>query len=262
MDCFGGLRRPRPPAATEAVVLLLFIPEVFSGVPDFQKIFWDQFRDPRNFSDVSSTILVYFRIPFGVRPIELYDDWRTEISPAQMIKLIGIDLPRIIEPGSVTPALSVSRRWLSLQSPGIYARYKRGELTATQVARFTLLLLFASTFWSNKKEKFNPSIVKSLENLAHLEEYDWAGAILSRMYDDMCDMSRGHCKLSGTYYFWVTWAFEYFPYTRPELIRADLDLGLAPSAWRWYRTNLQSVRHKKSLKELRAFFDACTMEQN
>ncbi|KDP31712.1 hypothetical protein JCGZ_15001 [Jatropha curcas] len=49
------------------------------------------------------------------------------------------------------------------------------------VARFTLLLLFASTFWSNRKEKFNPSILRSLENLAHLEEYDWAGAILSRI---------------------------------------------------------------------------------
>ncbi|KDP37697.1 hypothetical protein JCGZ_06838 [Jatropha curcas] len=95
------------------------------------------------------------------------------------------------------------------------------------------------------KEKFNPSILKSLENLAHLEEYDWAGAILSRMYDDMCDLSQGHCKLSGTYYFWETWAFEYFPYTRPELIHADLGLGLVPSAWRWYRTNLHTIRHKK-----------------
>ncbi|KDP28992.1 hypothetical protein JCGZ_19536 [Jatropha curcas] len=43
---------------------------------------------------------------------------------------------------------------------------------------------------------------QSLENMAHLAEYDWAGAILSRMYDDMSDLSRGHCKLSGTYYFW------------------------------------------------------------
>ena len=141
-------------------------------------------------------------IPFGIRPIELYDDWRTEISPYRMVELIGIDLPRIVESGSATPTLSVSRRWLSLQAPNIYARYKRGELAATQVARFTLLLLFASTFWSNRKEKFNPSILKSLDNLAHLKEYDWAGAILSRMYDDMCDLSRGHCKLSGTYYFW------------------------------------------------------------
>ncbi|KDP22958.1 hypothetical protein JCGZ_01783 [Jatropha curcas] len=59
-----------------------------------------------------------------------------------------------------------------------------------------------STFLGAWKEKFNPSILRSLENMAHLEEYDWAGAILSRMYDDMCDLSRGHCKLSGTYYFW------------------------------------------------------------
>ncbi|KDP35072.1 hypothetical protein JCGZ_11024 [Jatropha curcas] len=76
------------------------------------------------------------------------------------------------------------------------------------------------------------------------------------MYDDMCDLSRGHCKLSGTYYFW-----EYFPYTRLELIHVDLGLGLVPSAWRWYRPNLHTVRHKKSLKDLRAFFDTCTLEQ-
>ncbi|KDP30723.1 hypothetical protein JCGZ_15524 [Jatropha curcas] len=143
----------------------------------------------------------------------------------------------------------------------IYTRYRRGELTATQVARFTLLLLFSSTFWSNRKEKFNPSILKSLENLAHLEEYDWAGAILSRMYDDMCDLSRGHCKLNGTYYFWETWAFEYFPYTRPELLQTDLGSGLVPLAWRWYKSNLHTVRCKKSLKELRTFFDTCPLEQ-
>ncbi|KDP24933.1 hypothetical protein JCGZ_24414 [Jatropha curcas] len=95
----------------------------------------------------------------------------------------------------------------------------------------------------------------------YAREYDWAGAILSRMYDDMCDLSRGHCKLSGTYYFWETWAFEYFPYTRPELLHTDLGLGLAPTGWRWYRANLHTVRCKKSLKELRAFFDTCTLEQ-
>ncbi|KDP30576.1 hypothetical protein JCGZ_16950 [Jatropha curcas] len=156
-------------------------------------------------------------IPFGIRPIELYDDWRTEVSPDRMVELIGIDLPQIVESGSATPALSIFRHWLSLQAPGIYTRYRRGELTATQVARFTLLLLFASTFWSNRKEKFNPSILKSLENLAHLEEYDWAGAILSR--------------------------------------------GLVPLAWRWYKSNLHTVRRKKSLKELRTFFDTCPLEQ-
>ncbi|KDP21729.1 hypothetical protein JCGZ_03211 [Jatropha curcas] len=81
------------------------------------------------------------------------------------------------------------------------------------------------------------------------------------MYDDMCDLSRGHCKLSGTYYFWETWAFEYFPCTRPELIQAYLGLGLVPLAWRWYRTNLQTVRRRKLLRDLQTFFDTCTVDQ-
>ncbi|KDP33045.1 hypothetical protein JCGZ_13631 [Jatropha curcas] len=37
--------------------------------------------------------------------------------------------------------------------------------------------------------------------------------------------------------------------------------GLAPLAWRWYKPNLHTVRCKKSLKELRAFFDTCPLEQ-
>ncbi|KDP31733.1 hypothetical protein JCGZ_14890 [Jatropha curcas] len=57
------------------------------------------------------------------------------------------------------------------------------------------------------------------------------------------------------------WAFEYFPYTRPEQIHADLGLGLVPLAWRWYRTNLHTSRHKHSLKDLRTFFDTCSPAQ-
>ncbi|KDP22679.1 hypothetical protein JCGZ_02464 [Jatropha curcas] len=50
-----------------------------------------------------------------------------------MTELIGIDLPRIDRPSHSTPDLSVSRHWLSLQAPDIYARHRQGELTATQV---------------------------------------------------------------------------------------------------------------------------------
>ncbi|KDP23123.1 hypothetical protein JCGZ_00178 [Jatropha curcas] len=127
-------------------------------------------------ADVTRTLALTPPIPFSIRSIELYDDWRTELSSDRIVELIGIDLPRVVEPGSITPALSVSRR-------------------------------------------------------------------------------------CGTYDFWEIWAFEYFPYTRPELLHIDLGLGLVPMAWRWYRTNLHTVRCKKSLKELRAFFNTCTLEQ-
>ncbi|KDP35824.1 hypothetical protein JCGZ_10633 [Jatropha curcas] len=68
-----------------------------------------------------------------------------------------------------------------------------------------------------------------------------------------------HASVTGIYA--QTWAFEYFPCTRPELIRADLGLGLVPLAWRWYRSNLYIVQRKKSLRDLRAFFDTCSLEQ-
>ncbi|KDP37709.1 hypothetical protein JCGZ_06850 [Jatropha curcas] len=55
----GGQARPvRAGTSTRA---FFFAPEAFSGVLDLQKIFRDQFCDPRNFSDVSSTILAYFQ---------------------------------------------------------------------------------------------------------------------------------------------------------------------------------------------------------
>ncbi|KDP42357.1 hypothetical protein JCGZ_02872 [Jatropha curcas] len=68
-----------------------------------------------------------------------------------------------------------------------------------------------------------------------------------------------HASMTGI--FAQTWAFEYFPYTRPELLRTDPGSGLAPLAWRWYKSNLHITRRKKSLKELRAFFDTCPLEQ-
>ncbi|KDP31672.1 hypothetical protein JCGZ_15275 [Jatropha curcas] len=57
---------------------------------------------PTDFSLISG-------IPFGTRPIELYDDWRTAVTPDRMTELIGIDLPRIVRPSHSSPDLSVSR---------------------------------------------------------------------------------------------------------------------------------------------------------
>ncbi|KDP20648.1 hypothetical protein JCGZ_03782 [Jatropha curcas] len=68
-----------------------------------------------------------------------------------------------------------------------------------------------------------------------------------------------HASVTGI--FTQTWAYEYFPFTRPEQVHADLGLGLVPLVWRWYRSNLHTVQHKKSLKDLRALFDTCKLEQ-
>ncbi|KDP23095.1 hypothetical protein JCGZ_01152 [Jatropha curcas] len=69
-----------------------------------------------------------------------------------------------------------------------------------------------------------------------------------------------HASVTGI--FAQTWAFEYFPYTRPEQIHADLGLGPVPSAWRWYQSNLHTIWHTRSLRDLRAFFDTCSLDQD
>ncbi|KDP37673.1 hypothetical protein JCGZ_06901 [Jatropha curcas] len=72
----------------------------------------------------------------------------------------------------------------------------------------------------------------------------------------------GFCYPCFEHFQTLTWAFEYFPYTHPKLLQTDPVSGLAPSAWRWYKSNLHPVRRNKSLKELRAFFYTCPLEQD
>ncbi|KDP23783.1 hypothetical protein JCGZ_00152 [Jatropha curcas] len=80
---------------------------------------------PADFSVISG-------MPFGIRPIELYDDWRTELSSDRIMELIGIDLPRVVEPGSVTPALSgPSRAWPSRSTGPYRAPRAISEATGT-----------------------------------------------------------------------------------------------------------------------------------
>src|ERR1043165_2276308 len=76
---------------------------------------------PADFSAISG-------IPFGTRPLEVYPDWRQDLTSAQLIELIGIDLPR--NQRGVTRSMLVA----SLQR--IYDGYFAGAITVSQAARF------------------------------------------------------------------------------------------------------------------------------
>ncbi|KDP31539.1 hypothetical protein JCGZ_15366 [Jatropha curcas] len=93
----------------------------------------------------------------------------------------------------------------------------------------------------------------------HSSDEDFLESLGISLDTDLTADANTHASVTGIYA--QTWAFEYFPYTRPELIHADLGLGLVPLAWRWYRSNLHTIRHKKSMRDLRTFFDTCTLEQ-
>ncbi|KDP36063.1 hypothetical protein JCGZ_10315 [Jatropha curcas] len=121
---------------------------------------------------------------------------------------------------------------------------------------YTLHIKEFSQILSISKASKLPSSLASLD----LSDEDFL-ASLGISLDDVNLTADADTHASVTGIFALTWAFEYFPYTRLKLIHADLGLGLVPSAWRWYRSNLQTGQRKKSLRDLRAFFDTCTLTQ-
>src|ERR1041384_3379247 len=139
--------------------------------------------------------------------------------------------------------------------PGLYARFEAGTLSAEQMARFTVLLLINYAFYTNKKEAVNLNILRSLEYLERLSDYDWAGFMLAVLYRDMSDLGLKRIKPRGIYYFWEVsklfssltaffsltgrltlsfffqvWAYEHFPAIAPFL--QDADAVVTPVAHR------------------------------
>src|ERR1041384_1689140 len=86
--------------------------------------------------------------------------------------------------------------------PGLYARFEAGTLSAEQMARFTVLLLIRCAFYANKKEAVNLNVLRSLEYLERLSDYDWAGFMLAVLYCDMSDLGLKMIKPKGIHYFW------------------------------------------------------------
>ena len=113
-----------------------------------------------------------------------------------MVELIGVDYLRGNAP------LCVSRAWLAAQMPGLYARFEAGLLSVEKMTRFTFLLLICCAFYTNRKEAVNLNILRSLEYLERLSDYDWAGFMLAVLYRDMSDLGLKQIKPRGIYYFW------------------------------------------------------------
>ncbi|KDP32202.1 hypothetical protein JCGZ_13809 [Jatropha curcas] len=69
-----------------------------------------------------------------------------------------------------------------------------------------------------------------LSEASHSSDEDFLESLGISLDIDLTADADTHASVTGIYA--RTWAFEYFPYTRSELIRADHGLGLVPLAWR------------------------------
>ena len=102
----------------------------------------------------------------------------------------------------------VTRTWVRDTLSAHYAMAS-ALYTPTQAARLCMLLIVGCSFWHTRRDTIDLSILRSLEDMAVVEEYNWGGAMLCTMYREMSDLSRGAVtSLGGTYVIWEVHALS------------------------------------------------------
>ena len=132
-------------------------------------------------------------VRFGSRQLEFYDDWRS-LSDERLEELLGIIPSR--------ESCYVTRKWVRDSLSAHYAM-SSGLYTPTQAARLCVLLIVGCSFWHTRRDTVDLGILRSLEDMAVVDEYNWGGAMLCMMYREMSDLSRGVVtSFGGTYVIW------------------------------------------------------------
>ena len=62
---------------------------------------------------------------------------------------------------------------------------------ADQIARLMILMILGCSFLHTRRDMVSMNVLRSLEDLSIISEYDWGGAALGTMYREMGDLSRG-----------------------------------------------------------------------
>ena len=76
-------------------------------------------------------------------------------------------------------------------------------MEADQSARLMILMILGCSFLHTRRDTVNLNILRSLEDLSVIGEYDWGGAALGTMYREMGDLSRGvFHSLGGMHFAW------------------------------------------------------------
>ena len=140
-------------------------------------------------------------VRFGSRQLEFYDDWRS-LSDERLEELLGIIPSR--------ESCYVTRKWVRDSLSAHYAM-SSGLYTPTQAARLCVLLIVGCSFWHTRRDTVDLGILRSLEDMAVVDEYNWGGAMLCMMYREMSDLSRGVVtSFGGTYVIWEVLLLPHF----------------------------------------------------
>ena len=101
-------------------------------------------------------------VRFGPRQLEFYEDWRS-LPDERLEELLGA----VPDRGSSY----VTRTWVRDTLSAHYAMAS-ALYTPTQAARLCMLLIVGCSFWHTRRDTIDLSILRSLEDMAVVEEYN------------------------------------------------------------------------------------------
>lgn len=132
-------------------------------------------------------------VQFGMRRVEFYEDWRS-LSDERLTELLGIAPSRAQS--------HISRVWVR-ETLERHVNWGAALFTPEQSARLCILLIVGCSFWHSRRDTIDLSILRSLEDLSEVGEYNWGGMMLCMMFREMSDLSRGvMTSLGGTSIIW------------------------------------------------------------
>ena len=130
---------------------------------------------------------------FGPRALEFYDDWRT-LPYEHLLGLLGFGPPY--------DSIYVPCSWFREQIVALRG-VEYMMIEPDQVARLMVLMILGCSFLHSRRNTVNLNILRSLEDLSVIGEYDWGGVALGTMYREMGDLLRGvFHSLGGMHFAW------------------------------------------------------------
>ncbi|KAL7246091.1 hypothetical protein ACSBR2_001260 [Camellia fascicularis] len=134
--------------------------------------------------------------------------------------------------------------------------------TTDEVAEYTcsfLMYLLGTTLFVNRENTVGLYLLRALEHLPQVTEYDWGGAGLAISYCYVSSFSRRKTNSLGGYWrVWELWVYTYFISPTPVPVRL-IELFVPRS--RLYIARFEHRRVDRDFLYFRRFFDTITVDQ-
>ncbi|XP_043720656.1 uncharacterized protein LOC122668139 isoform X2 [Telopea speciosissima] len=100
------------------------------------------------------------------------------------------------------------------------------------LTRAFMMFLFGNTFFSNNNGHVSLDLLAYLTDISSIGKYDWGGAVLTHLYQNMDALATRHChSFLGASFVWEAWFYELFGICAPPLHNDEALIFPVASRW-------------------------------